>query len=442
MEREEARVAGGDWEGHTSRGGRWRMVALLAVGVGMFGLLARWGDDGVAAPGSLDIPGLLDVLPEATTDRPPPPPSSAESPPRSRPTRTPTPAPSPDPPTALDASWVQLPSPPMRGRDETVTVWADGLLLVWGGRSHEQDVTVFHNDGAALDPATGHWSPIPPGPVEGRAAVHGAWTGAELVVWGGMGRTGFLADGAAYDPQRRTWRAVSPAPLSPRGSAVLVWTGDHVLVAGGYDNASGHTDAARYDPLADGWHPVPDLPLSTLPWGPPLAGTATPDGPILFASEVYEPDAVQLARLRSANWSPLPNMPQRGTPHIVVAVAWMPGSGDLLAVTGSHEPRGFRARAWQLAVGAGGWTELDDPPLSVGDKMSAAVVDDDVYLVDSAGAGAVLDGATGGWSRLPTLSNMQGGPLNALAGGDRLLVIPEFSGDAGIRIWELQRAAP
>ena len=69
-------------------------------------------------------------------------------------------------------------------------------------------------DQSAVDAA---WRDLPPGPLGERIEVAGAWTGQELVVWGGLGWSSdgaelSLGDGAAFDPATGSWRALPPAP--------------------------------------------------------------------------------------------------------------------------------------------------------------------------------------------------------------------------------------
>lgn len=61
-----------------------------------------------------------------------------------------------------------------------------------------------------------------------------AWTGNEMVVWGGRAG-GQLDTGGMYEPATDTWIATSlvNAP-APRSSHTAVWTGDLMLVWGGY----------------------------------------------------------------------------------------------------------------------------------------------------------------------------------------------------------------
>ena len=127
--------------------------------------------------------------------------------------------------------------------------WTGSELLVWGG-------SVEDVPGARYDPAAATWTPMAtrnaPTPRERPAAT---WTGGELLVWGGQDYTGYLDTGAAYDPSADGWRPISivGAP-SARREATMVWTGTEALVWGG---AGLYTDAgAAYDPASDGWRPM------------------------------------------------------------------------------------------------------------------------------------------------------------------------------------------
>jgi hypothetical protein len=79
-------------------------------------------------------------------------------------------------------------------------VWTGRELLVWGGVANGIGGR-FLADGAALDPATGAWTPLPSAPIRGRDRHVAVWTGQELLVWGGCcAGTQLLADGAAFRP--------------------------------------------------------------------------------------------------------------------------------------------------------------------------------------------------------------------------------------------------
>lgn len=75
-------------------------------------------------------------------------------------------------------------------------------MLIWGGAA-AGGATFFPN-GATYDPSTDHWALIPSSP--GRFIPSAAWTGAQLLVWGGIevtdaaGHIDAAASGARYSP--------------------------------------------------------------------------------------------------------------------------------------------------------------------------------------------------------------------------------------------------
>lgn len=123
-------------------------------------------------------------------------------------------------------------------RIQHAAFWTGNEMLVWGGHGASGTDS---NDGGRYDPAADRWRPVStagaPSPRSGFAAV---WTGRELIIWGGLGLApgqtlhGPLGDGAAYDPATDTWRPLSRrgAP-SPRWPHVTAWTGAELIVWGG-----------------------------------------------------------------------------------------------------------------------------------------------------------------------------------------------------------------
>jgi len=97
--------------------------------------------------------------------------------------------------------WRRIPDGPLAPRSNHIMVWTGREVLVWGGVSTDAG-DLYLADGAALDPATGEWQPLPSAPIPGRDRHVAVWTGQELLVWGGCcaGGTGLLADGAAFRP--------------------------------------------------------------------------------------------------------------------------------------------------------------------------------------------------------------------------------------------------
>ena len=124
-------------------------------------------------------------------------------------------------------------------------------------------------DGAAFDPATDTWRVIAPAPVEPRIDPEAAWTGTEMVIWGGRSPSSggeSPKDGAAYDPATDTWRRLAVGPFDGWDAGVgSVWTGDELIVIGLEPDppASERKPMAAYDPATDEWRQLADVPEGT-----------------------------------------------------------------------------------------------------------------------------------------------------------------------------------
>jgi hypothetical protein len=160
----------------------------------------------------------------------------------------------------------------------------------------------FTGSGGRYDPRTDSWRDISTAgaPVVGQNPFF-AWTGREMIVWGGLGGSA-RGEGARYDPALDAWTPMSAygAP-SPRASGAAAWTGCRFLVWGGAsaDDGTALGDGAEYDPTTDSWTPLPGAgapsprSLSTSVWtGSELVvwggltgeGTAVGDGARLVVS--------------------------------------------------------------------------------------------------------------------------------------------------------------
>lgn len=188
-------------------------------------------------------------------------------------------------------------------------------FISWGGGISTSDTT---NVGARFNLVTGAWTPISDvnAPTKRWAPFH-AWTGAELVIWGGSDGVSTLADGKIYTPSTDSWSDLPPlggvtlsrrynvgnrstwidspsmaalfiwggydgSPPSSKGDGALlrksggtwswiqvnptnapgprhapcvVWTGSKVIVWGGYNQASGTVlnNGKLYDPVTNTW---------------------------------------------------------------------------------------------------------------------------------------------------------------------------------------------
>jgi hypothetical protein len=96
------------------------------------------------------------------------------------------------------------------GRRGATVVWTGKRLLLWGGLRFDPSSSsppVLASHGLAYDPNTDRWSPLPRWPLAARDGSAVAWTGRQLLVWGGAvstrddRRSTYLADGAAFTPE-------------------------------------------------------------------------------------------------------------------------------------------------------------------------------------------------------------------------------------------------
>jgi N-acetylneuraminic acid mutarotase len=141
-------------------------------------------------------------------------------------------------------------------RDNHTAVWTGSKMIVWGGSAGVEFAT-----GASYDPLTDSWTPLSTlGAPTGRRNHTAVWTGTRMIVWGGVRGTGTgfpSADGAAYDPTTDTW---APLPTAGAPSArffhTALWTGSAMVVWGGYDSASALGTGGVYDPVKGSWNSV------------------------------------------------------------------------------------------------------------------------------------------------------------------------------------------
>lgn len=172
--------------------------------------------------------------------------------------------------------WAPMAESPLAGRGQAQTAWTGTEVLIWGGDGAFSDAgggEPGRSDGAAYDPEADTWrmmaeSPLPdPENALGASDHASAWTGSELIVWGGPG-----PEGAAYDPEADSWRSIDPGPLDERTQFASVWTGTELVVIGGStplldqdpedeEADAAAPDAAAYDPSTDRWRPLPGTEL-------------------------------------------------------------------------------------------------------------------------------------------------------------------------------------
>jgi N-acetylneuraminic acid mutarotase len=135
-------------------------------------------------------------------------------------------------------------------------VWTGAEMIVWGGIGGASLST-----GGRYDPVTDTWTATAtvgaPQPRNSHTAV---WAGDRMIVWGGFSEllSLNLSTGASYDPATNTWTPISTvaAPTARRDHGA-VWTGTEMILWGGQDDSWQHLGTGgRYRPATDTWTPV------------------------------------------------------------------------------------------------------------------------------------------------------------------------------------------
>lgn len=355
--------------------------------------------------------------PESTTATPTvtPTPQPSESAPAS-PTPSPSITPSLPPLSRTITATSEAISGPLSPRFNASGVWTGTELIIWGGSDALfSDSAPAHDDGAAYDPSTGTWRMIADGPLEARRRQLAAWTGSEMLVWGGDHAGSGLGDGAAYDPATDTWRRIVDGPLAWTLNAAGVWTGTE-WVLGRTDRQGGIEllELAAYDPEGDAWRTLPSLEASieaetSLVWtGAEVVALGSSAG-------------LQRLSLSSRDW--LPVTPIRLTGNLVWAGARV--MGITLEYLGIEEPRyRLTLAAWDPASDS--WELLQDPAGNLPDYRLISA-DGRVLLLTGE---LVFDVGTGEWwsMNVPANTDHRLGAVEVWL-GDRLAIWGGGDGD-------------
>ena len=149
-------------------------------------------------------------------------------------------------------------------RGDHATAWTGTEMIVWGGSIPPGANPT--NTGARYDPQTDTWTPTSTGldcpTPRAFASTAVVWTGKEMVVWGGGAGPGAITpvgDGGAYDPDTDSWRKISQTGAPPaRSLHTAVWTGKEMIVWGGSNNGGGSNlnSGGHYNPNSDSWIPT------------------------------------------------------------------------------------------------------------------------------------------------------------------------------------------
>jgi len=173
-------------------------------------------------------------------------------------------------------------------QDLAILPTASGLIA-WGGAIPRPSPDIDldgTNEGATYDVPAAAWRAITTQGAPSKRVAPAAWTGSQLVVWGGHSGDGQCAtnytdvssnctvfgDGAVYDPAHDSWTKIndSGAPTA-RFDHFVAWTRKHVLVWGGGTQGSMDrtlftppkqwlSGGASYDLATNSWKPTAQSP--------------------------------------------------------------------------------------------------------------------------------------------------------------------------------------
>ena len=275
-------------------------------------------------------------------------------------------------------------------------------------------------EGAAYDPASDRWRRLSRSPLTNRTGAAAAWTGREVLVFGGVNGGGPQSDGAAYDPVTDHWRSIADGPLSGRVPLASAWTGSELLVVGarGPGLFDGIQDAAAYDPVHDTWRPLPALPMQINDGASVWTGSEL----IVYGAFLDRSRSVQSAddRARGAaldpvagHWRDLPVAPLSGQ---AIALAW----DGTEAVGWDHE---LASAALDPATPA--WRTLPSLPVEARDCLPEGLGTGALVFAVHCGQGAVFDPRRGTWEAVPAPATAVDPPVWT---GDGLL---EWLGPSG-----------
>jgi hypothetical protein len=310
--------------------------------------------------------------------------------------------------------WERLPDPPLSPRDAVMSAWTGEELLVFGGTTWtcppgadcmgpEPDELL--TDGAALDPKTGEWRTIAP-MSEPMFGAPTAVVGDDVYV---------LQSGSVwrYSISEDRW---DPAPTEPSidiGVHQLVAAGDRLVAVTSSDEGQDEDDYFVLDePGAEwrsSWPPGDLLPLMydrSAVWSAPYL--------YVFGKELVpnpgseEPSLTIGARvdLDSGEWERLPDSEILGPPSVAsdgLLVSPHPGGAD-----------GGEVNGWGRTYPYGGifdtatqtWRDLPPAP-GGGDRTTAGVIGSSSAWFGGSG-GDLFDTTTVGWTSMPALEEAPG----------------------------------
>ena len=237
---------------------------------------------------------------------------------------------------------------------------------------------------------------LAPPPLAPRGDTVVAWTGRELVVWGGdveasMPRGGpprSYRDGAAYNPGTRAWRSLRPSPLPASTDTPVAAMSSRGLVV-----VRGEATAV-WNPVKNRWRRLDDLPLRCRR---PCVRT----GPVRDLTRVGNTLASYSAQatldVRTGHWHDLPEPPRLVERFAVLS------TGQQLIVIGGDSSLLPNTDAFALDVRGRSWHKLPSPPGLSQQAIAAGWDGERVVAVSYDMHAAAYDPRSGRWSALPSV---------------------------------------
>lgn len=132
-------------------------------------------------------------------------------------------------------------------RKDFAYVWTGELFIVWGG---EGTTGLALNDGGIYNAETDTWltfsqsGEIP----SARKGAKAVWTGTHMIMWS-PGPFGY-SEAYAFDPYTQVWKRLrGDSTLTARNDFALAWTGSELLTWGGYNPINGYqSNGAKLKP--------------------------------------------------------------------------------------------------------------------------------------------------------------------------------------------------
>jgi hypothetical protein len=144
-------------------------------------------------------------------------------------------------------------APSARGAHSAV--WNDSgrEMIVWGG--YDNDGSGYLNTGGRYNPSTDSWTATSlTNAPSGRDFHAAAWTGSEMIVWGGYDGSSYLNTGGRYNTSTDSWTATSTNnALTARQDPSAIWTSSEMIVWGGDTGGTVFNTGGRYNPSTDSW---------------------------------------------------------------------------------------------------------------------------------------------------------------------------------------------